>query len=86
MSDAAAAQVDAPVWAADRPARPVGNPIDPRSYSDGMRPRGWWIDPETPGRMRYWGAGGRQGWSGHSRTPRKFRRTWQTEDGGGLGP
>lgn len=66
------------------PARPRGNPIDPRSYSDAERPRGWWIDPSRPRVMRYWGAGERQGWSGSSHTPRKLRRAWRTEDGGEL--
>ena len=66
------------------PARPVGNPIDPRSYSEAERPRGWWIDPANPGRMRYWGAGDRRVWAGSKRTPRKLKRAWETEDGGGL--
>ncbi len=60
------------------PVRPVGNPIDPRSYSDAERPRGWWVDPADPGRMRYWGAGDRRVWAGSIRTPRKLRRAWQT--------
>jgi hypothetical protein len=71
-----------PVAPATSPARPRGNPIDPRSYSDAERPRGWWIDPASPEKMRYWGTEGRQGWSGSRRTPRKLRRAWGTEDPG----
>jgi hypothetical protein len=67
-----------PVASATSPIRPRGNPIDPRSYSDAERPRGWWIDPADPDRMRYWGAGEVQGWSGTSRTSRKLRRTWRS--------
>jgi hypothetical protein len=51
---------------------------------DAERPRGWWIDPANPGRMRYWGVGDRQVWAGTMRTPRKLRHAWRTEDGGGL--
>lgn len=32
----------------------VGRSWDPRSYSDQDRPKGWYIDPDSPGRMRYW--------------------------------
>jgi hypothetical protein len=32
----------------------VGDPLTPDGYTDATRPRGWYIDPEDPGRMRYW--------------------------------
>jgi hypothetical protein len=50
---------------------------DSRDYSDADRPRGWYIDPEAPKRMRYWGAGGKPQWTGHLRTPFKLRRAWR---------
>jgi hypothetical protein len=62
--------------------RPRGNPIDPRSYSDAERPRGWWIDPEKPEEMRCWGTADRQGWSGARPTPRKLKRVWEDQAGG----
>jgi hypothetical protein len=54
--------------------------VDPRKYSDLGRPKGWYIDPDDPGRMRYWTAGDSPGWEGTTRTPRKIRRAWETED------
>src|ERR1700710_846938 len=30
--------------------------MDPRRYSDQTRPKGWYINPDSPGRMAYWGA------------------------------
>jgi hypothetical protein len=50
---------------------------DPRTYSDEDRPRGWYVNPDFPARMRYWGAGGEQRWAGVSKTPRKVRRAWR---------
>ena len=52
---------------------------DPRKYSDSERPKGWYIDPSSPGRMHYWGAGGTPGWTGTTRTPRKIGRAWKKE-------
>jgi hypothetical protein len=52
---------------------------DPRGYSDQDRPKGWYIDPGSPDRMRYWVTGDPPGWKGTTRTPRKVRREWQTE-------
>jgi hypothetical protein len=57
----------------------IGHSWDPRSYSDQDRPKGWYIDPGSPGRMRYWGAGDPPRWEGTTRTPRKVRREWQKE-------
>jgi hypothetical protein len=68
------------------PAAPVGgepqridHSWDPRSYSDQDRPKGWYIDPGSPDRMRYWGAGDPPGWEGTTRTPQRVRREWQKE-------
>lgn len=57
----------------DRPS------IDPRRYSDEDRPKGWYVDPSSPDRMRYWGAADPPDWSGDTRTPRKVRRAWAEE-------
>lgn len=52
---------------------------DPRAYSDRDRPKGWYIDPGSPDRMRYWGAGDSPRWEGTARTPQKVRQEWQQE-------
>jgi hypothetical protein len=57
----------------------IGHSWDPRSYSDQDRPKGWYVDPGSPDRMRYWGAGHPPGWGGTTRTPRKVRREWQKD-------
>jgi hypothetical protein len=59
--------------------RRVPQSWDPRRYSDQDRPKGWYIDPGSPDRMRYWRAGDPQGWEGTTATPRKVRREWQEE-------
>ncbi len=56
---------------------------DPRGYSDQDRPNGWYIDLETPTRMRYWGQGEPPGWGADTRTPRKIRREWREKHEGG---
>lgn len=56
--------------------------VDPRSYSDQTRPKGWYIDPNSPGRMVYWGAGDPPDWGATTRTPRKIKRAWkESQDG-----
>lgn len=67
---------DPTLAAGDRPQ--VSHSWDPRSYSDQDRPKGWYVDPSSPNRMRYWGAGDSPGWGGTTRTPRKIRRAWRT--------
>lgn len=62
---------------------PTGTPrtsFDPRAYSDLDRPKGWYVDPASPDRMRYWGGSEQPTWSGSTRTPRKIRRAWRAED------
>lgn len=59
--------------------RRIGQSWDPRSYPDQDRPKGWYIDPGSPDRMRYWRTGDLPGWEGTTRTPRKVRREWQKE-------
>jgi hypothetical protein len=49
--------------------------MDPRVYTDETRPAGWYVNPQSPGQMRYWGSDG--GWSGAHRTPRTLRKQWQ---------
>lgn len=63
----------------DRRAESTGSSWDPRAYSDQERPKGWYVDPASPARMRYWGAGGEGGWQGTTSTPRKVRRAWRKE-------
>lgn len=58
---------------------------DPRIYSDLERPKGWYVEPVSPGRMRYW-AGGAAGWRGSTSTPRKVREEWLREVQADLGP
>lgn len=57
----------------------IGQSWDPRRYSDQDRPKGWYIDPGSPNRMRYWRTGDLPGWEGTTRTPGKVRREWQEE-------
>jgi hypothetical protein len=46
--------------------------------TDEIRPRGWYIDPDDPSRMRFWDAAGDPpGWKGTTRTPGKLRRAWE---------
>jgi hypothetical protein len=64
-----------PTDAEDEPARSAS--WDPRYYADEDRPSGWYVDLESPGRMRYWSAEDSPGWSGATtKTPRKIRRAW----------
>lgn len=51
--------------------------LDPRSYSDQTRPKGWYVDPRNPKRMVYWGATDPPDWGATARTPRKVRRVWE---------
>jgi len=64
--------------------RETNHELDPGKYSDMDRPKGWYIDPNDPSRMRYWSAGDPPGWEGTTRTPRKIRKTWETEDRGRI--
>jgi hypothetical protein len=64
-------------------AEPAGVPrpsMDPRDYSDLDRPKGWYVDPEWPKRMRHWGGSDSPIWSGTTRTPRKIRQAWGEGD------
>jgi hypothetical protein len=45
---------------------------NPRRYSDADRPKGWYVHPESPGQMQYWG-GEDAGWLGTTKVPRKIR-------------
>ena len=62
---------------------PVSTPrpsLDPRDYSDRDRPEGWYVDPDSPNRMRYWGGRDQPGWMGTARTPRKIKQAWRAKD------
>lgn len=78
---AAAAGAIAPTSASAVPTGATGTSFDPRDYSDLDRPKGWYVDPVSPERMRYWGGSERPGWSGSARTPRKIRQGWSAEQG-----
>lgn len=58
---------------------PVDRGYDPQAWSDAERPSGWYIDPERPKRMRYWGGKDSPGWRGETRAPRKLRARWEEE-------
>jgi hypothetical protein len=68
-----------PVAPAGGDPQRIGQSWDPRSYFDQDRPKGWYIDPDSPDRMRYWRTGDSPGWEGTTGTPRKVRRVWQRE-------
>jgi hypothetical protein len=57
---------------------PESGPTDQLGDSEdtyGGRPKGWYIDPDDPSRMRFWDAAGDPpGWKG---TPGKLRRAWK---------
>jgi hypothetical protein len=63
----------------------AGHLLDPRQYSDEDRPKGWYINPQAPGHMSYWGAGDPPDWGATARTPRKVRRDWEAKAGGPTG-
>ncbi len=70
---------EAPAAHAESDSQVTGHSWDPRSYSDQDRPKGWYIDPSSPDRMRYWGLGDPPRWEGTTHTPQKVRREWQKE-------
>ena len=59
----------------------AGRTWDPRDFSDQNRPKGWYIDPTNPSKMRYWGIGDSLSWVGATRTPRRIRRGWRKDHG-----
>lgn len=49
----------------------------PTDEADETRPPGWYIDPSSPKRMRYWAADGKQTWSRHTaKTPKPMLHEW----------
>jgi hypothetical protein len=55
--------------------------LDPRDHGEEERPKGWYVDPGNPARMRYWEAGDPPRWStATTRTPRKIREAWEAGD------
>lgn len=56
----------------------TGDPLTPDGYTDANRPPGWYIDPDRPGRMRYWAADNNPVWSQRTaKTPRQTFKEWQ---------
>lgn len=67
-----------PRSASGRVIPPSGHPLDPASWSDEDRPAGWYVDPETPSRMRYWTADGSGQWSKRTaKTPKATQTEWK---------
>jgi hypothetical protein len=61
-------------------ASATGNPLDPNSWSDEDRPAGWYVNPQSPKRMRYWmtNGPGTGVWSGRStKTPGQIHHEWE---------
>jgi hypothetical protein len=66
------------VTVSGREVPPSGHPLDPASWSDEDRPRGWYVDPESPWKMRYWNADGTGVWSKRkSKTPKATLTEWR---------
>jgi len=58
-----------------------GRDVDPRKYTDETRPRGWYIDPEQPERMRYWQTDDPPRWAeSTTRTPARVRQAWDDRE------
>jgi hypothetical protein len=73
---------DAPDWDPSVPtsvaSTGTGDPLTPDGYTDANRPRGWYIDPDQPGRMRYWAAANNPVWSQRTaKTPKQTFEEWQ---------
>ncbi len=51
---------------------------DPDGHSDLDRPAGWYFDPSSPERMRYWSANDAR-WLGSTKTPRKIQQALRAE-------
>jgi hypothetical protein len=56
----------------------TGDPLTPDAYTDADRPRGWYIDLESPRRMRYWAAGDKPAWSQRTaKMPKQTLVEWE---------
>jgi hypothetical protein len=56
----------------------TGDPLTPDGYTDQSRPRGWYVDPSNPYRMRYWAAGYKPVWSQRTaKTPKQTLEEWR---------
>lgn len=70
----AAEPIQVAARATSDPESAPGDPLTPLAYTDASRPPGWYIDPENPGRMRYW----LDGWSTRTaRTPNRTFNEWE---------
>lgn len=66
------------VTVSGREVPPTGHPLDPASWSDEDRPRGWYVDPKSPWLMRYWVADGGMTWSKRkAKTPKATLADWR---------
>jgi hypothetical protein len=55
---------------------------DPGDYATEDRPKGWYIDPGNPARMRYWEGDPPRWGTATTRTPRKIREAWEAKERG----
>ena len=65
-------------------APPADHSLDPRRYSDEERPNGWYVEPHSPHRMRYWIGGEQPGWRGKARTPGKVQEQFDEEEAASI--
>ncbi len=66
------------VTVSGREVAPRGHPLDPASWSDADRPSGWYVNPDSPWRMRYWLADGAGVWIKRSaKTPKATQAEWR---------
>jgi hypothetical protein len=62
--------------AATSPSPEARNSWDLHDYTEVDRPKGWYVDPGDPSRMRYWNAGDPPRWEGQAKTPARIRQAW----------
>ncbi|HXF32866.1 MAG TPA: hypothetical protein VN522_15245 [Solirubrobacterales bacterium] len=66
------------VTVSGRDVPPTGDPLDPASWGDADRPSGWYVNPDSPWRMRYWHADGAGSWSKRTaKTPKDTLAAWR---------
>lgn len=54
--------------------------MDPGDHPAEERPKGWYVDPGSPDRMRYWEGDPPRWSSATTRTPRKTREAWEARE------
>lgn len=54
--------------------------MDPGDHAAEDRPKGWYVDPGNPARMRYWEGDPPRWGTATTRTPRKIREAWEARE------